>query len=317
MLMLSGRTGATESYYAVYDNVAGVKFGTPVRVEGYTVGQVAAVDPVTEDERLRFRVELAIAEGFPIPADSTAAIASAGLLSGAAIAIHSGNSATTETLAPGRQIASAPPRSIMTAVSSLAGEVGQLSEEGMGPLLAKLNKSADQLETLLSDQAPVIARDLAVTSGTMSKISRKLDGSLFDQATLGKIETTVANLQQASKTLSQDMLNDTNARRISGTLGNLQRFSKDAIGLTRDLKTTGERVDGLIAELEGFATKNRPELAASIADLRYSLETVARRIDAITYNMETTSRNMHEFARQIRRNPSLLLRGGSPNEAAE
>ena len=33
--------------------------------------------------------------------------------------------------------------------------------------------------------------------------------------------------------------------------------------------------------------------------MRYTMETIAERIDAMTYNLEGTSQNMYEFSRQI------------------
>ncbi|MBM3581855.1 MAG: MCE family protein, partial [Alphaproteobacteria bacterium] len=54
--VLSGRTGATDPYYAIYRNVTGVKFGTQVMYEGYPIGQVETVTPVPEAGRMTFRV---------------------------------------------------------------------------------------------------------------------------------------------------------------------------------------------------------------------------------------------------------------------
>ena len=49
--------------------------------------------------------------------------------------------------------------------------------------------------------------------------------------------------------------------------------------------------------------------------MRYTMETIAERIDSVTYNLEGTSRNLYEFSRQIRINPGLLLGGTEPAEA--
>jgi len=315
MLLLTGRTGATDTYYAVYDNVAGVKFGTPVRFEGYQIGQVETVAPITVDGRTRFRVALAVESGFPIPKGSEAAIASAGLLAGSAISITRGESATT--LDPGAELATAPSRSITAAVSNLAGTVGQLSAEGVQPLMTKLNRAADQLDTLLSGPIPRIARNLEDASNSVAGVSSGLDRTIASPESLARIQRTLTRMESAATKLDQRLLSDDNAERFSGTLRNLQRFSNDAIGLTQQLRSTGKRVNSLVAKLDRLAKKNESEIDASISDMRYSLSTIARRIDAITYNLEGTSRNMHEFARQLRRNPSLLLRGGSPAEAAE
>lgn len=315
LLLLTGRTGATDTYYAVYDNVSGVKFGTPVRFEGYQIGQVETVEPVTADGRTRFRVALAVESGFPIPQGSKAAIASAGLLAGSAISITRGRAAAT--LEPGAELETAPSRSITSAVSDLAGTVGQLSAEGVQPLMTKLNRAADQLDTLLSGPIPRIARNLEDASRSVAGVSSGLDETIASPESLARIERTLTRLESAATKLDQRLLSERNADRFSGTLTNLQQFSNEAIGLTRQLRSTGKRVNSLVTKLDRLAKTNESEIDASISDLRYSLSTVARRIDAITYNLEGTSRNMHEFARQLRRDPSLLLRGGTPAEAAE
>jgi phospholipid/cholesterol/gamma-HCH transport system substrate-binding protein len=57
---------------------------------------------------------------------------------------------------------------------------------------------------------------------------------------------------------------------------------------------------------------NRKNVDKSVADLEYILRAVAQNIDAITNNLEGSTRNMNEFSRLIRQNPGLLLSGGNP-----
>jgi phospholipid/cholesterol/gamma-HCH transport system substrate-binding protein len=63
MAILSGRTGETDAYHLIMDNVADVKFGTQVRYEGYPIGQVEQVVPFAENRRMRFRIDIAIEHG--------------------------------------------------------------------------------------------------------------------------------------------------------------------------------------------------------------------------------------------------------------
>src|SRR3546814_4601797 len=63
-LPISGRTGATDNYYALYDNVAGVEFGTRVLYEGFPIGQVEEVIPQLTGNRTRFRVEMSTIENW-------------------------------------------------------------------------------------------------------------------------------------------------------------------------------------------------------------------------------------------------------------
>ena len=46
--LMTGGTQATDSYSIVMDNVADMKFGTQVRYEGYTIGQVEIIEPITD-----------------------------------------------------------------------------------------------------------------------------------------------------------------------------------------------------------------------------------------------------------------------------
>jgi phospholipid/cholesterol/gamma-HCH transport system substrate-binding protein len=42
---------------------------------------------------------------------------------------------------------------------------------------------------------------------------------------------------------------------------------------------------------------------------------ISRRIDSITGDLESTTRNMNEFSRQIRENPGVLVRGRETSDA--
>ena len=64
-----------------------------------------------------------------------------------------------------------------------------------------------------------------------------------------------------------------------------------------------------INNLNTVVSDNKLDVDRSIVDLRHSMETVSRHIDAINQNLEGASRNMLEFSRQIRANPGLLLSG--------
>lgn len=315
LLLLTGRTGATDTYFAVYDNVSGIRSGTPVRFEGYRIGQVNGVKPVTGDGPVRFRVALAVDRGFPIPSDSEAAVASAGLLSGSTIAISRGQS--PDKLDPGAELDTAPARSVMAAMSSMASTVGQITERGLEPLLAKLNRSADALNRLMTGAAPRIARNLEDTSQSLSGMSERIDDKLLREETIAKLRRTLDSAAAASKTLNEEILGARNTSNISDTLANLKAVSEQTLALTRQLQETRNRLDSVMARVDSITAETRPAVESSIDDLRYSLSTISRRIDAITYNLESTTRNMHEFARQIRRNPGLLLRGGTPAEATE
>ena len=70
----------------------------------------------------------------------------------------------------------------------------------------------------------------------------------------------------------------------------------------------------LIRKLDGLVTESRPDLQQTVADLRHLLEQVSRYSDGILRNLDSTSRNMSEFSRQIRENPGRLIGGSAPKD---
>ena len=101
---LTGRTGATDDYFAIYNNVTGVDFGTRVLYEGFHIGQVEKVSPIEDQRRVKFRVDISISAGWKVPEDSVAEIVSSGLLAAVTINLKAGEK--SELLQPGARIES-------------------------------------------------------------------------------------------------------------------------------------------------------------------------------------------------------------------
>lgn len=323
--VLTGRTGVTDRYHTVYDNVGGLKFGTPVTFEGYRVGQVERIEPTRTENGLAFRVELTVEQGFPIPQDSTAAVASSGLLAGNAIEISAGTA--QRELEPGARIEPGASADVFAAVSRMAGQINELSNQGLKPLLAKLNGYTEELGEVLTARAPGLLDDLETASGTLAEtaprvardvesFSTRLNDEVLGQPNLERIESTLANLENASRNLDQEVLGQANRTRVAETLQNLQTVSSEVLTLTRELESTKQQVDAMIGKLDQTVETNSGAVTDSLANLRYTLEVVSEHVDAITYNLEGTTRNMNEFSRQIRRNPGVLLRGTSSEAEA-
>jgi phospholipid/cholesterol/gamma-HCH transport system substrate-binding protein len=97
----AGQTGARNGYdlTARFQRVDGVNVGSDVRISGVKVGVVRAVE--LDPETYLARVTLAINQGVDVLDDSTARVASDGLLGGAYVAIEP---AGMDALAPGGEI---------------------------------------------------------------------------------------------------------------------------------------------------------------------------------------------------------------------
>lgn len=321
--LLTGRTGSTDSYHTVYKNVAGVKFGTPVSFEGYRIGQVEDVEPTPTDRGMAFRVEIAVEEGFPIPRDSTAAIASSGLLAGASIQISGGEA--DATLEPGSKIEPGESGDIFAAVSQMAGKVNELSDQGIQPLLDKLNAYTEKLGRDLTETAPKLLGDLRKATRTLAEttprvaedvenFSSTLNDDVMGEANLTRIRNTLANLESASRSVNEEIVGKENRRRVAATLDNVQQASSQVLSLTGELQRTKRQVDRMVNRVDQLVKANADNMTQSLEDLQYTMEIVSQHVDAISYNLESTSRNLNEFSRQVRQNPGVLLGGTSPRE---
>ena len=320
--VLTGRTGATDAYTVLYDNVAGVKAGTPVTFEGYRIGEVRSVRPADTSEA-RFEVAFAVDAGFQIPRDSKAAVASTGLLSGSAVQIRAGDAEAT--LDPGSRIAAGSSTDMFAAMSQIAGQIGALSESGVRPLLAKLNAYTEQLGKTLTESAPRMVDDLRTVTralaesappsvGNLEEFTQRLNDRVLGEANLARIEGTLANVESATQSLDTEILGEANRVRVRETLANAETVSQRTVALARNAEKTRRQLDQMIAELDAAIAQSRPQVEAGLKDLRYSLQVVSQHVDAIAYNLETTSRNMSEFSRQVRQDPSLLILGTSGGE---
>ena len=304
IVTLSGGSGATDPYHAVYRNVTGVKYGTQVLYEGYPIGQVEAVTPVPEGGGMRFRVDFGVREGWRIPADSVAAIQAPGLLSAIVIAISEGVGRTS--LKPGDRIASREAENLFSVMTSVAGQIKDFTEKDLRPLLATLNGTLTTVDDILGShgrtlvaqlgdlaadlaaRVPQIVDDMQALTGQMQKTAGEVD-KLFSAGNRGTVEAVLA--------------------KTGTTVDNLSDFAKS-------LHATRERIDKVLETLDTLLIDNKLDVERAIVDLRHVVDSVAQHIDTLSQNMEGASRNMYEFSRQIRENPGLLLGGTPPKDQA-
>lgn len=277
LMVITGRSGPTDRYVVRYSNVAGLGFGTAVYYQGFRIGQVETVTPEQKDGKTKFLVDFSITKGWQVPQDSVAQQLSSGLLSDVFIGILEGSEATL--LKPGDEIAGVEGGDLFAAVGELAGEVTTLTRRKIAPLFDKIGRGLDGISDRLESQGP------RLVDQATKLMDQLVEGSDRINAMLGK-----RNQDNLASTLEG----------ASGTAQNLQ-------ALSNDLKQTRQQLDVLLAEAGAVVSENRPEVGAAMADLRVTLSALSQRIDAITYNLESASRNFDELSRELRRTPNRLL----------
>ncbi len=299
MVMLSGRTGETDAYHLVMDNVADVRFGTQVRYEGYPIGQVERVVPFAENGRMQFRIEVAIERGWRISKAGVARIGSSSLLSAKTIDIARGTDAGAGTLAPGDEIASAPPIDLFTIVSNVAEELGALSRDGVKPLIEDVGRMTRKLgETFQVDLTRLMA-SLNVIAHAVAKRA---------ETVTARMDSITAELDRSSRNLGR-VLSDENVAAVGRVVANVERTSETVAATVAKLELTRQQVDQLIRNVDGIVEASRGTVDKSLTNLQYTLRSIATTIDSVMFNIDSTGRNMSEFSRLIRQNPGLLLGG--------
>lgn len=295
LVRLGAAEGPRDHYTVIYENVSGLKSGAAVRFEGFPIGRVAAIEPQIEGAQVRYRVHLAVRAGWPVPAGSVARIVASGLLSARDVEIRAGDG---PPLQPGSEIAGAEAADALAAVGEAAGEMRRLGAE-LGPLLRELASAYVGL-----------ARDLrAMTAEELQPLVREVRDRVGSTQILERGDALLARLERAAAGL-ETLLGARNVARVEDMLAQLDGAAGELQALLRALQQTRAQADRLLVELQGIAAENRAPLRDSMADLRHSLQVVARHIDTIGYDLEGAARNLNEFARQIRENPARLLRTG-------
>ncbi len=303
--MLTGRTGAVDNYYTYYSNVTGIKFGTQVVYEGYPIGQLETITPEEKDGRMRFRIDFSVFQGWRIPKDSIVEIEAPGLLAAVTLAIQAGVS--TEPVEPGQQVVSKERSDVFAVVSSVAGQLGDLMDTNIKPLLDNVNEAVGTINeavgsinriieeeglSLFAD-AREITEDLSDLIALMAKRVPKIADNIEEFS--GKLNDTADELQKL-------MTPETRAK-IEAVIANLDQVIRSMDALMKDVNTVVLSEDG--------------DLRKAMGETRYIVETVSRYIDTINQNMDGAARNMYEFSRQIRQNPGLLLGGQPPKDNAK
>jgi phospholipid/cholesterol/gamma-HCH transport system substrate-binding protein len=250
--------------------VTGLRYGAPVFYQGYRIGEVGRITPERAAEGTRYKIELAIRRDWPIPKDSPARLQSTGLLADVSVGISEG--ASPEMLPPGGELKGIEGADIFAAMNELAGQISELTRNQITPLIRTLSQRVDSITGAIDKTTPEILEQT--------------------RALLEKLNVASVGLN--------DVLKPENRAEVGKILGEVSKLSTE-------LRKTRETLDQALGEIATIAKENRPDLRASVQDLGSVLEALSSRMDVITHHLESSSRNLDEFSREIRAHPNRLI----------
>ncbi len=187
-----------------------------------------------------------------------------------AVVIDIQGGSSPTALEPGAEVRGLAAASVFTVVADVASQLTDLSENSVKPLLESLGKGT-----------PAIISNIESFTSALNVTLERID-ALLSPSNIGRIDNILVNLETTSNGFAA----------VSGDLGR-----------------TRAEIDKLLRTVNRLLDRNRGEIGHAISDLHDSLEAVAQRIDAISHNLEVSTRNLSEFSRQIRENPGVLVRG--------
>jgi len=305
MYYVTGRSGPTDEYYAFYENVTGIKFGTGVFYEGYRVGQVEEVEPVPAPNGMRYKVLFSVARNWRIPVDSIAEVVSSGIIAQVQIQIQEGRS--TQHLAPGDEIRGVQQIDLFSALSEAASGFSDLSESGVTPVLRNLNKRITQIA------AEFVAFRRDELSPLIGNLDRRLNQELAPQAAqvLSRLDRSAVQLERILGTQNEKRIGDLLTHADEAAVG-VSRLVSELDQLRAQLATTLKRVDALVAQNEGEVTASVQHARTALQKMEATLTVINEDIDTVMYNLAGGARQMHELSRALRENPTRILRRAEP-----
>ncbi len=275
---ITGNYTKTEPYYVEYPEITDVHVGTTVSYGGYQIGRVSAIVPVRKNDKTIYKLTLAIEAGWKIPSDSVARIVVPRLLSESNIDIIEGDS--HDLLTPGGVLQGQEAVTAATLLREL--------NETLRPLIRNLNHRIDTIGGDLESNIPQI-------SAGINQLLKRFNASADRLSAL---------------------LSDDNQRHLNRVFENADTISTNLKDASRDFDKVNKQLDAVLRASNKVLDDNNPDLRRAVLDLRITMETISQHINSIVYNLESSSRNLNEFSRQIRDNPGILIRGKSPQDEA-
>jgi phospholipid/cholesterol/gamma-HCH transport system substrate-binding protein len=222
-----------------------------------------------------------------------------GLLSAITIDIKEGTN--NKMLEPGDTLKGREATSIFDAVNEVATDISELSKEGIRPLIDNINTHINKIGGQLTD---LIADDV-------KPMMERLDDEVVTD-----LKDLFARLIVSADHL-QNFLSEENQDNVSLFLYNVETASGSLNELLGNLDETRIVINDILGKIDHVVDENDENLHASISDLQKSLEVVSQNINSIVHNIEGSSRNVNELTREVRENPSLILKSSPQPEKEE
>lgn len=212
LYFITGRVVDSDRYYTVLDDVTGLIKGTSITYKGYKVGQLLDINPVQNDNKTRFKLDIALRSGWKITQGSTIMISKPGVLSDSQLNISEGS--LPGVLNVGDEIKGIAAEDIMSVMKSLTRKL----REDMGTFTSDMTKQLPELTSNLNLLVVKLQKSTDVIDTFFNKNNQRNVADVIEKAGL-----VMNNLQSASGTINKLVLSnekqlDTSVDKISESI---------------------------------------------------------------------------------------------------
>lgn len=239
-------------YYVVFENAKELAKSSPVYADGYNVGIVSGIH-YNYQKPGHVVVEISVENALRIPKGSSAELVSA-MLGGCTMNLLLNNN-PRERVAPGDTIIGQPNNGLMDKAATLVPKVEQImgkvdslltalnklaSDPNLPVIMANtqlltqnLNRSTEQLNKLMNNELPGIAKNVNQTTANLAQLTQDLN-KLDLQGTFDKVSHTMSNVEELTDKMKRTdntlglLLNDTLLySNLNETVGSANLLLKD------------------------------------------------------------------------------------------
>ena len=276
------------NFYAVYENIGGLKVGDPVMVNGYKVGMVSDISLLIENNQ-NLLVTINIEKEFEMPSNTVCKIVNQDLLGTKGITLTLGDASDLLEIAD-------------TLISDIEGTLQSAVNAQILPLKNKAEELIGSIDSVMIIITAVLNQD---TRESLRNSFQSLDETF---------------LLMSSTMLKVDSLVNKNDERISKVVQNLESITTNLESSNGEIKTI---LTNFASLSDSLAKANIAETLSNVSEITSKINNGEGSIglllkdDKIYTNFEKSTRELAALIEDIKKNPSRyvnfsLIGGGKP-----
>jgi phospholipid/cholesterol/gamma-HCH transport system substrate-binding protein len=169
----------------------------------------------------------------------------------------------------------------------------------------------------------VVEESIAPTVASIRDQVKTIELLIGTGADQGENREHLAGAFESLQRLSDNLARSIDPEAISAILASVQEMSSSLARITGEMKGRTSEVQNAVSEYRDLAVDmrslidaNRPAVQRSLDDTQFLLQSLSSALVPILANIEDASRSLAALSRELRGDPSLIIKRRPPQEQA-